>query len=66
MASDNLLSITYQCSKPSCGHTQVITYFPDDAPLPTTCCVKCRAGFGVDLSEMMNRRIGMFPVGSAA
>jgi hypothetical protein len=53
--------LTYTCATPSCGHKQDIRYFAADAVLPVTCCVKCRAGFGKELAEQYQSRIGMFP-----
>lgn len=58
--------ITYVRSKASCGHSQIISYFHDDKPLPVTCCVKCRAGSGIELREQMADHIGMFPARKAA
>lgn len=52
--------VTYTCANSECRHTQTIRYFADDTPLPVTCCVKCRAGFGVELPVMMMGK-GMFP-----
>lgn len=52
--------LTYVCAQ--CGHTQSIRYFHSEAILPVTCCVKCRAGFGIPTSgEMVMRNVGMFP-----
>lgn len=53
-----LKEVTYTCT---CGHKQIITFFPDDTILPVTCCVKCRAGFGVELRDMIAFQKGMFP-----
>ncbi len=47
--------ITYVCSKASCGHSQIISYFHDDKPL-----------FGIELREQMADHIGMFPARKAA
>jgi hypothetical protein len=59
-------SVTYKCSNASCGETMTLRFFVDDKPHPVTCCVKCRAGFGIELSTQMQNHIGMFPIGRAA
>lgn len=61
------LEVTYKCTNSKCGHTQVVRYFPDDAPLPATCCVACRSGFGNDMSygAMAANGIGMRPIARA-
>ena len=56
-----LHEVIYTCSNKDCRHQQTIRYFADDAILPVTCCVKCRAGFNVELGMQMNRGVGMFP-----
>lgn len=59
--------VEYACKNPACGHTQTIRYFSDlvngkpDVILPVTCCVKCRAGFGKELAEQYQAKLGMFP-----
>lgn len=53
-----LKETVYTCR---CGHKQTITDFADEKPLPVTCCVKCRAGFGVELPMMLGSHTGMFP-----
>ena len=54
--------VTYRCSSDRCGHTQTIRYFLEDSVLPVTCCVKCRAGFGVEsVGLMIQTSRGMFP-----
>ena len=58
MASDaerGIVSVVYQCANRDCRDTQTIRFSDDDAIFPSTCCVKCRAGFGNDPG-------GMFPV----
>lgn len=54
--------ITYECSRQRCGNKQTIRFFATDPILPVTCCVSCRAGFGMDLGEMIASHVGMFPV----
>ena len=56
-----LIETVYTCTNAKCGHTQTITDFAEQRILPVTCCVKCRAGFGKELEEMLARHIGMFP-----
>jgi hypothetical protein len=52
---------TYKCNNPDCKNTQVITDQDGVRPLPITCCVKCRLGFGVDLNTMLSTGSGMLP-----
>lgn len=54
--------VTYRCTSPKCGNEQTIRFFSNEDHLPVTCCVKCRAGFGVELPAMAANKIGMFPV----
>jgi hypothetical protein len=54
--------VTYKCSNPPCGHKQTISFFTGEPSLPVTCCVKCRAGFGIELARMHAEGNGMFPV----
>ena len=51
--------VVYTCTKCLC--TQKIRYFFDDVVLPIVCCVKCRAGFGIELREMLAQGNGMLP-----
>lgn len=60
--SKTFKEVDYKCTTGNCTNTQTIRYFPDDAPLGFTCCVKCRAGFGRELGDQAQNRIGMFPV----
>jgi hypothetical protein len=54
--------VKYVCSNNKCGHTQVLRFFATDVVLPVTCCVKCRAGFGLpNVGLMMSEHKGMFP-----
>jgi hypothetical protein len=62
ITDERFREIKYRCSKDSCGHTQVIRYFLDDTVLPFTCCVTCRAGFGIEPGQMAAQHIGMFPI----
>jgi hypothetical protein len=59
---DGLKEITYRCANEQCDNEQVIRYFANLSVLPVTCCVKCRAGFGVDVPKMIEHGIGMFPI----
>jgi hypothetical protein len=59
---DGLKEITYRCSSEKCGNEQVIRYFANLAHLPVTCCVKCRAGFQIDVMKQLEHGVGMFPV----
>jgi hypothetical protein len=59
---DGLKEITYRCSNEQCDNEQVIRFFANLQALPATCCVKCRAGFGRELGNMIENHIGMFPV----
>lgn len=56
-----LKETVYTCTNSRCGHKQTITDFADEKPLPVTCCVKCRAGFGIELGAMLASHTGMFP-----
>ncbi len=60
--SEELHKVTYRCTKRGCGNIQTIAYFNDDLPLPVTCCVKCRAGFGMDIAGQIAHHLGMFPI----
>lgn len=60
MASKKV-TVTYTCSNKKCGDTQTLTFWDTEHPLPVTCCVKCKAGFGKELDVMIGHNIGMFP-----
>lgn len=64
-AEKTIKEVDYLCATPKCEHTQTIRFSPDEPVFPVTNCVKCRAGFGIDLQQQMAERIGMFPVGKA-
>lgn len=59
--SSTLKEVDYTCSNPKCKSTQTIRYFADDKILPVTCCVACKAGFGVELMQQIAGHKGMFP-----
>lgn len=61
--ADPFNEVHYACTSSGCGNTQTIRYFLNDPPFPATCCVKCRAGFGSDMSygAMAARGVGMLP-----
>lgn len=60
MPKKELIEVVYTCK---CGAKQTVRYFPEDTPLPATCCVACKAGFNTDLSygAMAARGLGMIP-----
>lgn len=58
------VEVEYRCSRQKCGHKQTIRFFSPEDILPVTCCVNCRAGFGVETVQMMQNHVGMFPVDS--
>lgn len=57
---NDIKEIVYRCSNQKCKHEQTIRHSHGEIPLAVTCCVKCRAGFGVTLDNTAH--IGMFPV----
>lgn len=56
------VEVDYRCSRQKCGHTQTVRFFSPEECLPVTCCVHCRAGFGMELMQMIQNHVGMFPI----
>lgn len=54
-------SVTYRCTNPKCGNEQTLLYFSNENPLPVVCCTKCRAGFGAQVTQQFEAKLGMFP-----
>ena len=61
--SYTMKEVDYLCTTKDCEHRQTVRYFPDEPVNPVLCCVKCRAGFGVEHRDMVMRREGMVIVG---
>jgi len=59
MSNHTMKEVDYTCTTRDCGNTQTVRYFPDEAVNPMLCCVRCRAGFGVEHQQMIMQQIGM-------
>jgi hypothetical protein len=65
MSSHSMKEVDYRCTDSQCGYTTTFRYFPDEPVNPMLCCIRCRAGFGVDHREMVAGKIGMAVVGKS-
>lgn len=53
--------VDYRCTTPSCGNAQTIRLFPNEPVPQVLACVRCRAGFGKELTELLIEQSGMLP-----
>jgi uncharacterized Zn finger protein len=65
MSREGVRRVEYKCSK--CGAVDHVLLFSHEATPPVANCWKCGAGRKTpDISEAIQKRIGMFPVEGTA